>query len=100
MGYNSGVISGVSESKFGVGDYITRQDMAVILYRANWLASKNGFDGFADDESIDEYARDAVNAFASNGIIGGYDDGSFRPKEFATRAEAAVILGRLLDKGV
>ena len=43
---------------------------------------------------ISDYAKDAVYAMYSENIISGYETGEFRPKNFATRAEAAVMLWR------
>lgn len=93
------IISGISETEFGVGKKITRQDMAVIaanvLSYLNISVSKKNLD-FADADNIADYAKDAVSKLTAKGIINGYEDNSFRPEGFATRAEAAKILYGLL----
>ena len=98
--YNSGIISGVSESEFGIAKNITRQDMAVIIYNA--LKSK-GYNGksnpisFGDKDEIASYATEAVGELVSLGIINGVGDNTFAPRNDATRAEAAVIIARALE---
>ena len=47
---------------------------------------------FTDFEDVPEYARESVRLMAAAGIINGYDDGSFKPLDNATRAEAAQII--------
>lgn len=93
----SGVTNGIDEKHFGVGQPITRQDMAVMIFRA-----LNGGSGeykeaeFSDREDISEYALGAVNFMSANGYITGYEDGSFKPLSSITRAETAVVLYRML----
>ena len=43
-------------------------------------------------DEISDYAAEAVKRMYALGIINGYEDGSFRPKNSITRAEAAKIL--------
>ena len=93
--YSLDITKGISERKFGTGRFITRQEMVALLYRAHWLADGNIV--FADEQSIAEYAKTAVGAYAGAGIVSGYEDNTFRPESFASRAEAAVIIGRLTD---
>ena len=89
------IISGIGEGKFGIGINITRQDAAVILYRAAQL-SANGELGFTDNAEISDYAQDAVKTLSAMGVVGGTGDGSFAPKATCTRAQAAVMIYRLL----
>ena len=51
---------------------------------------------FNDNTLISDYAKDAVYAVRSSGIIEGYE-GMFNPKSSLTRAEAATVIIRLLD---
>lgn len=48
--------------------------------------------GFKDTEY--SWARDAIESLASEGIIGGYPDGLFRPEANITRAEFAKVIAR------
>ena len=94
---SAGVVNGISDSKFGIGEVVTRQDSAVIIARSLKLANANG-KTFADDASIAEYAKDAVAAMSSAGIINGYEDGTFKPNGLLSRAEAAQIIYNALTK--
>ena len=98
-----GLINGISETKFGVGQNITRQDMAVIIYNAAKLKNVVGNSEpeqfpFGDDKSIADYAKEAVYTLKTMGIINGVDENNFAPLATATRAEAAVMIYRLLLK--
>jgi hypothetical protein len=96
------IVKGYPDGRFGPNDNISRQDLAVILaryadYKEIELPVKNTYKGFDDEDSIDEYALDAVQCCFEAGIINGKNDGSiFDPTNNATRAEAAVMLYRFL----
>lgn len=51
---------------------------------------------FSDESDISSWALPAVKLAAANGIITGMDSGSFEPENVTTRAQAAVILNRLI----
>ncbi len=95
-GVNAGIISGVTDALFAVGEPITRQDIAVIAARAKKAQISDGETGFSDDGDIADYARGAVKYMKDNGYISGYEDGSFRPRRGCTRAEAAKIIYDLI----
>ncbi len=97
-----GLINGTENGIFGVGSYLTRADMAVMAYRfatfgGVHLASEREPVVFADDEAIAAYARAPVAAMQQANIIHGMGDGTFAPDANTTRAQAAVILDRLLQ---
>jgi len=99
-GYEIGIINGYENGKFGIGDNITRQDIAVILNNAlkyKAVDTKEGYLGFTDSDKVSDYAKEAVGILSVNGIINGYDDGSFMPRKFASRAEAAQLIFRFLN---
>ena len=88
-----GIVSGIGSNKFGIGCNVTRQDMTVILHRiAPEKLASVGDRRFDDDESISEYAKEAVYALRAAGIINGISDTEFAPLKSATRAEAVVML--------
>ena len=99
--YANNLISGISAETFGVGGKITRQDAAVILYNVIKNKLVQGYVGknFNDEESISDYAKAAVSAMSSAGIINGYDDNTFGSKKEITRREAAIVLYRALELG-
>lgn len=96
---NQGIISGIDENNFGSGMNITRQDMAVILYRVagGKFTVKDTENKFADDGKISDYAKEAVYALRDSGIINGVSDSQFAPDKNATRAETAVMLYRFMN---
>ena len=62
------------------------------------LLSARPFAGaFSDDASIDDGFKKAVAAMSEKKIIGGFTDGSFKPSETLTRAQAAKILCVMLE---
>ena len=96
----NGLMVGVDRHTFGVNNSITRQDMAVVLSRALakqgiWLKGDQEL-SFTDTGSIAPYAVDSVQLLSELGIITGADDGAFYPQECITRAQAAVMIDRVL----
>ncbi len=98
---NMGLIQGYEDGRFGVSEKISRQEMAALAYRAALMFKLEFTDGntdaFRDEHSIADYAKDAVKILQANGIMNGRDDGSFDPGSNASRAEAAVVIYKLLN---
>lgn len=95
-GIGAGIISGMGDGKFGIGLPITRQDFAVMVYSATGAEyAPAGTAKLNDLDSVSQYARRAVEALTELGIISGDGNGNFRPQDYVTRAEAAVILSKL-----
>lgn len=92
--YSCGIIIGKGDGSVGIGEEITRQDMAVMAYRAMGMTETDAAE-FADSAEIADYAKEAVGALSAKGILNGFEDRTFRPKNFATRAEAAKIIYEL-----
>lgn len=96
-----GIIEGISDTEFGTGFCITREDMATIIYRC---MEKIGIEliyerqSFSDEDDIAEYAKYPIMVLFRNDIINGIGDNLFAPKENASRAEAAVIIYRCMEK--
>ena len=93
----NGIVAGYDNGAYGVGDLITREQFATILYR---YAQFKGYDTtqggmavreFSDYENISDYARPAMAWAVNAGIMGGMDDGTLMPQGKATRAEAATM---------
>ena len=90
------------DGKFRPNDTITRNEMAVIISNAySYLGKKGengGIDKFTDKSEIADWAKPAVDVCTSVGLISGMTDTTFEGDKTATRAQAASILKRLLDK--
>ena len=98
----SGIVNGRADGSFGVGNTITRQDMAVMMHRALSAMNKlpnaqNKAQNFSDSNDISSYATDAVKLMQECGLINGMGDNTFAPHKEATRAQAAVIIRRILS---
>ncbi len=93
-----GIITGYADGNFRPGAQISRAEMAVMIARALQLptASSTSTD-FADDEDIPNWAKGRVEALRERGIITGRNGNRFAANETATRAEAAVMLLRMLE---
>ena len=98
-----GIVTGYSDGCFGAGDSITRQQMAVMLYRfARALGMdtvQSGADarGFDDFEQVSAYAEEAI-AWAANAAILRGADNRLMPQAPCTRAQMVTMLNRLLGK--
>lgn len=103
-GIEMNIVQGRADGIFGASDRISREDMAVMLYRAvkaaqrdNSSASVNGQLEFRDQNAIAEYAREAAAAMQQLSVLHGLPDGTFAPKQTANRAQGAVATARLLE---
>ena len=94
-------MNGQSETVFGSGQNITRQDMACIAANAAKMYGITFSDEsktlFEDDAQIADYARSSVYALRAGGILNGKENNAFCPTDNATRAEAAKIIYGLLE---
>lgn len=96
--YGAGVVNGISDDMFGIGQNITRQDMTVMLYRIGKYVggyfddTSETTEKFGDDSEISDYASEAVYALKAREIVNGVDEYNFAPLNTATRAEAAKMI--------
>lgn len=99
-GLKHGIVKGNDAGKFGVGENITREDAAVMLWRilqTKEVNEKNSAESFTDADKISDYAKEAVEKLNTFGVISGMDNGGFAPKEALSRAQSAKILYRLCE---
>lgn len=95
------IITGYNNGKFGVGDKITREQVATILYRylgSPAAGSSNIIQGFADRNKISEFADNAMIWAVNNGVISGKNATTLAPTATASRAEIATIIMRMDQK--
>lgn len=92
-----GIVVGYEDGTFGPYDNITREQMAAILARAAHLVSVNSGLDYKDSGDVSAWAQGLLAVLTAKGVLNGYEDGTLKPKAFSTRAEAAVIIIRILD---
>ncbi|WP_163859571.1 fibronectin type III domain-containing protein [Paenibacillus elgii] len=94
----AGIIDGYGDGSFRPNAQITRAEMAGMIARAMKLPLKTKMKtGFTDDEAIPEWAKGAVEAIRGLGITSGREENKFVPDDMATRAEATMMLLRMLE---
>lgn len=93
----AGIVNGYEDGTFGPNKNITRAEFAAIAARFTQLVYE-GESIFTDTNG--HWAEDAINNAAFTGWISGYDDGSFNPEAYITRAEAITMINRVLYRYV
>ena len=97
IAYNIGYFKGTSDTTASPNSSLTREQAAVLLARNMMLQETVGETlGFSDTRRLSDWSRGLVGAAAANGIIGGYEDGSFQPMRNITRGEVAAMLVRAI----
>lgn len=96
-----GIVSGVGNNNFAPSDNITREQMAVMLFRFIEIMEieiplSQANTTFTDQQSISPWAVGAVQLMQTAGILSGHPNGSFAPQDTATRAEVATMFARFL----
>jgi hypothetical protein len=92
---DAGIVTGYGNGTFGPNDNITRQQVAVMLWRyaGQPTASADSIDTFGDADSVSTYAQQAMAWAIENGIINGIN-GNLSPNSNATRAQVATMMMR------
>lgn len=92
----AGWINGFTDGTFRANTWITREQIAVMSIRAISGSTSEYILNYTDKTDIQQWARSAVAKATQLGVMIGYEDGSFHPNTETTRAEASVIILRLL----
>lgn len=81
----------------------TRQEVVYMVYSSQLnrqtqleITAGQSVDGFSDSSEINDKYKASLEVLFGNGLIKGYNDGSFKPNGDITRAEAAVIISQLI----
>ena len=106
--YSMGFTSGVSSTAFGAGTQLNREQAATLIAANGGLgAGYRKLGGtippqeaapFSDRGSISAWAMDSVCFAASKGVISGYEDGRFGPKDSAQRQACLIMALRMQQK--
>lgn len=91
------IVGGYGNGLFGPDDNITREQLAVMLWRYTGEPVANVEVAFNDADQISDFAQAAIRWAVENGILNGKDGNMLDPQGFATRAEVAQMLKNYLD---
>ncbi len=97
-----GVVNGISDTEFAPNTDVTREQMAVIIYRFAKImgydvSGKANITTFEDKNDISDFAFDAVAWANKSELVNGTSDKTLSPKDTATRAQVATILMRFCE---
>lgn len=97
-----GIVTGVGNNRFEPNSNITREQLAVILYRyaqdAGYTTSASAnITGYYDYARVNSYARTAMSWAVGAGLITGTSTTTLSPQDTATRAQVATILMRFCE---
>ncbi|SIQ30029.1 InlB B-repeat-containing protein [Domibacillus enclensis] len=109
MAREAGVILGFSDGTFRPDQAVTRAQVAAIASRWVGNVCKENPDSALctpskeaaafTDVAADHWAATSIKHASSVGIINGFGNGSFKPEQAITRAQAVVMLNRLFERG-
>lgn len=93
----AGIVVG-TDGNFMPNSAVTREQLAVMIYRALGETGEAAELTFADSDSVADYAKEAISYLAGAGIMSGYEDNTIRAKKETTRAEVARLLYVLISE--
>lgn len=98
----NGIVSGITSTKFAPDSDITREQMALIIYRYAKMQGYNVSDAadisnFADTDDVSDWALDAIKWANKTELVNGTSETTLSPKATATRAQVATILMRFCE---
>lgn len=105
--YEQGIVNGYPGGNFDPNDPITREEMAKVLTNAMLWLNPDVFpnspdyaaaETFRDYNRVGNWAQEPISRMLEEGILIGKTNGILDPKGNATRAEAATVLVRLLER--
>lgn len=101
---DKGLISGYENGKFGVGDYITREQIATILYRCVGTPEiedgDNLLSDFSDSLSVSAFAKDSMIWAVKNEVIAGSSDKRLMSRNYASRSQICAVIMRIDTRGI
>ncbi|TVY09400.1 cadherin-like beta sandwich domain-containing protein [Paenibacillus cremeus] len=94
---SAGLLSGYPDGSFKPDAAITRAELAAIIARLKKLSTDDS-SGRAFTDTQGHWAEGAIQAVKAAELMSGYEDGSFRPDQPVTRAEAVKVINTLLKR--
>ena len=99
----NGIVKGYGNGLVKPNEMITREEMAVIMYR--WMGGPDKFTGtdlvfknFTDKDDVSSWAVTAIKALTNMHLIEGMGDGTLAPRALSTRGQACKILANFLRR--
>ena len=95
----AGTLTGNGDGTMTPNNYMTREEAMTMLARAYGLTVENtqaGITQYTDYQNISDYATGYVGAMTAAGYVGGYEDGTIRPKDYISRAEFVKIIDNMI----
>ncbi|RVU54194.1 S-layer homology domain-containing protein, partial [Anaerosphaera multitolerans] len=89
-------VTGYPDGSFKPNAKITRGEFATMASR--FLSETGELTDYKFTDTKGNWAEEAISKLASKGLIKGYEDGSFRPDQEITRAEAATLMNAVLER--
>ncbi len=91
--YDNGLMNGVSENSFAPNKAVTRGMVVTVLYRIAGEPEVSGGSAFPDVPENKYYTKAVIWA-QNEGVVNGFNDGTYRPNDNVTREQLATILYR------
>ena len=91
-----GIVEGDPDGNFRPEDGLTRAEFSAIVLRASGLKVSEEKADFSDTDG--HWAEAIIRTLAENGIVKGYEDGTFKPQQEVTRAEAVAMVLRSIHR--
>lgn len=92
----NGLVSGYADDTMRPDHAITRAEFIALINRVAGFNDSSATISFTDVSEDDWYAKQVAIA-VSAGYIGGFEDGTFRPDAYVTRAQAASMIARFAN---
>jgi hypothetical protein len=96
--YTNKVVNGLTDDTFGPLQFINREQASHMISKVMHLHDQihdAAAAHFTDQDLISDWAKQDIDDLTSNHMLNGYEDGSFRPQNILSRAEAAALIYRL-----
>lgn len=99
---SNGYLKGYDDGEFKPEKEITREEIVTIIGRilkdrGHTINKSGNLDIFKDGNEVSDWSRLYMDLLIQEKIINGYEDNTIKPKNKTTRAEAAVMIYRLLS---
>lgn len=89
-----GIISGIGDGQYGPALPCRRGDFAILINRTLGVSVTSMTKNFYDNEDQSKYYYNDVRVGYNAGILSGYGDNNYKPEQYCTREEMAVLIAK------